>query len=345
VSKSTQIPIMSEKFKKIERSYVLSDSSVNEYGFRLLTSGYQIESFRKNPIGYYMHRREDGIVLKWEDLQVTDDTITGIPVINMSNTRGEQTCNEAENGFLNAASVGHIVVLEYSMDKEMMLPGQTGPTITKWYNKECSLVDIPGNCNALTRLYDAHENELNLVDMNIGKPLLPSLPQSIYSELCNTLQLAATTEETVLLEKIKTLAGDRQHLKAENLALHADKQKLALQLDEINKIRSQYEITGLLDRALEDKKITVELKSKLAADYAENTEGLKTLLAAMPAYRSIADQLRTRQQDKTEAQWEWDDYERNDPAGNKLRDLRANDAVRYRELFDRKFNPEALTRA
>src|ERR1700744_2759375 len=111
---------MTDKFKKIERSYVLSDSSVNEYGFRLLTSGYQLAAFQKNPIGYYMHRREDGIVLKWEDLQIEDDKIIGIPVINLSNERGIKACDEAENGFLNAASVGHIVVLEYSTEPEMM---------------------------------------------------------------------------------------------------------------------------------------------------------------------------------------------------------------------------------
>jgi hypothetical protein len=99
---------------------------------------------------------------------VNGDVITGKPVINLMNGRGEQTWSEVENGFLNAASVGHIVVLEYSMERELMLPGQTGPTITKWYNKECSLVDIPGNCNALTKLYDAQENELNLMDMNAG---------------------------------------------------------------------------------------------------------------------------------------------------------------------------------
>jgi hypothetical protein len=107
---------MTEKFKKIDRQYVLSDSSVNEYGFRLLTSGYELATFQKNPIGYYMHRREDGIVLKWEDLHVEDDKVVGMPVINLSNGRGEQTCDEAENGFLNAASVGHIVVVEYSTD-------------------------------------------------------------------------------------------------------------------------------------------------------------------------------------------------------------------------------------
>jgi len=75
VPQNNDIPIMKQIQKKIERQYVLSDSSVNEYGFRLLTSGYELEAFQKNPIGYYMHRREDGIVLKWEDLQIADDKV------------------------------------------------------------------------------------------------------------------------------------------------------------------------------------------------------------------------------------------------------------------------------
>jgi hypothetical protein len=328
---------MTEKFKKIDRQYVLSDSTVNEYGFRLLTSGYEIESFRKNPIGYYMHRREDGIVLKWEDLHVEDDKVLATPVINMSNVRGEQTCNESENGFLNAASVGHIVVLEYSMDKEMMLPGQTGPTITRWYNKECSLVDIPGNCNALTRLYDANENELNLVDLNIGKPLLPVLPPNVFKQLCQSLQLGDNSSETEVVSAINNLAAKATGLHTENTILASEKLALQLQVEELTTVRRHDEITALLDRALEDRKITVELKSKLSEDYQNNPIGLKSLLAAMPAYRSIAEQLKSHRLDKTEAQWEWDDYEKNDPTGNKLKDLRANDHVRYKELFERKF--------
>ncbi len=138
--------------KQINKKFVLSDSTVNEYGFRLLSSGYQLGEFQKNPIGYYMHQRDGGVVVKWCDMCMDDDQITAYPEINLSNTRGQQTADEVENGFLNAASVGHIVVLEYSNDPELMLPGQTGPTITKWYNKECSLVDIPGNYNALTQL-------------------------------------------------------------------------------------------------------------------------------------------------------------------------------------------------
>ena len=329
---------MTEKFKKIERSYVLSDSSVNEYGFRLLTSGYQLDAFQKNPIGYYMHRREDGIALKWEDLRIADDQVTGTPVINLSNGRGEQTCDEAENGFLNAASMGHIVVLEYSTDADMMLPGQTGPTITKWYNKECSLVDIPGNCNALTRLYDAQENELNLADLHTGQPKI-KLTQNALQSLQETLRLAGTTDETLLVTSVRDLAAKAGILELENKILLADKYALQQQIEELNKAGMRLEINSLLDRGLEDKKITTELRAKLAHDYATNPEGLKALLAAMPAYRSIAELLQHRQQDRTEAQWQWDDFEKNDTTGKKLKDLRANDPVRYKELFDKKFNP------
>ena len=326
---------MSEKFKKSGRSYVLSDSSVNEYGFRLLTSGYQIESFRKNPIGYYMHRREDGIVLKWEDLHIEDDKLVGTPVINLSHPRGEQTLDEAEHGFLNAASVGHIVVLEYSTDKEQMLPGQTGPTITKWYNKECSLVDIPGNCNALTRLYDANENELNLADFSPAK--MPIVFPSLYDNLCKALNLEGAAGEDTLLETVTNLAAEHNRVKAENLGLREEQKLLAAHLAEMTASHAQQETDGLLNRALEDRRITVELKGRLAQDYAGNAPALKALLAAMPAYRSIAEQLNNKTQSDSDALWEWDDYEKNDPAGNKLKALRANDPGRYKELFDKKF--------
>lgn len=327
---------MTEKFKKIDRQYVLSDSSVNVYGFRLLTSGYQLDAYRKNPIGYYMHRRDEGIALKWEDLQVEDDKVVGTPVINLINTRGAQMCDEAENGFLNAASVGHIVVLEYSTEPEMMLPGQTGPTITKWYNKECSLVDIPGNNNALTTLYDAQENQINLMDLGAGLQGLKIEDSLLAAELKNVLNLEGTAGSEALVSVVKNLADQTALLQQENTLLMGDKQTLQQQLDELNRSNAITEISLVLDRALEDRKITVALRDRLAVDYAGNTEGLKALLAAMPAYRSITESLKVAT-DNTEAQWAWDDYEKNDPAGKKLKTLRANDPSRYKELFDKKF--------
>ena len=327
---------MTEKVKKIERQYVLSDSSVNVYGFRLLTSGYQLDDYRKNPIGYYMHRREEGIALKWEDLRIEDDKVIGTPVINLSNARGTQMCDEAENGFLNAASVGHIVVLEYSTEPEMMLPGQTGPTITKWYNKECSLVDIPGNNNALTTLYDAQENEINLVDIGAGLQAMKTADNLWLADLKSALAMDSNAGVDTLVNNVKDLVLKAETLTIENTALLNDKQVLVQQIDDLKKNNATAEIATILDRALEDRKITVSLKDRLAIDYADNAEGLKALIAAMPAYRTIAESLRAGN-DATEAQWAWDDYEKNDPAGKKLKALRANDPARYKDLFDKKF--------
>lgn len=284
-----------EKYKKIEKQFILSDSSVNEYGFRLLTDGYQLDAFKQNPIGYYMHRREDGVVLKWDELQIENDTVIGTPVINLSNERGQQTCDEVEFGFLNAASVGHIVVLEYSTDPALMLPGQTGPTITKWYNKECSLVDIPGNCHALTKLYDEQENELNLMDLGIKTITMKTNNFTLTPELSQTLSLTDNADEQTLLSTVQNMAlkaAKTDELEADNKKLRTDSNNLQEQIENLNATYLKYEIKSLLDRALEDKKITNELKDRLAADYATNPEGLKALLSAMLAYRSIVDSLK-----------------------------------------------------
>ncbi len=322
---------LTDKYKKIDKEYILSDSSVNEYGFRLLTSGYQLDAFQKNPIGYYMHRREDGVVLKWDNLRIENDVLYGTPVINLSHDRGPQTCDEAENGFLNAASVGHIVVLEYSTDPEQMLPGQTGPTITKWYNKECSLVDIPGNSNALTQLYDAQENELNLPDFQMQHVKGKMQKEFVLTEEC--LQALNLTEDA----DNATIAASVKKLSSENKTLLNDIYQLQQQLADLNSNHVKFEVKALLDEALENKKITVALKNKLATDYATNPVSLKSLLDAMPAYRSISEHLKATTRDKAELQWSWDDYERNDPGGKKLKELKANHTERYKEIFKEKF--------
>lgn len=343
VPEITPIPTtMTDKFRKIDKDYILSDSGVNEYGFRLLTDGYQIDSFQRNPIGYYMHRRDDGVALKWEDVRIEGDTVVGKPVINLSNARGQQTCDEVENGFLNAASVGHIVVLEYSTDADMMLPGQTGPTITKWYNKECSLVDIPGNSNALTKLYDEQENELNLIDLNIHIPVMKHAALMLHPELYQLLNLSDDANDQQLMDSVRQLslqAGMVATLETENNALRSDKDQLQQTLGELQRVQAQQEVTTLLHRALEDKKITVALQQQLAGDYANNAAGLKNLLATMPAYRSIVDSLKSSSE-TTALQWSWDDFERKDPTGERLKELKANYPDRYQEIFNQKFAAE-----
>lgn len=64
------MPTEKTSFKKIDREFVLSDSTKNVYGFRLKTDGYQIDEFKKSPIGFYNHLDDDGVLVRWDDLRI-----------------------------------------------------------------------------------------------------------------------------------------------------------------------------------------------------------------------------------------------------------------------------------
>lgn len=345
------------KQQKVDKRFVLSDDSVNCYGYRLLTAGYQLAEFKKNPIGYHMHDRSKGVLLRWDNLTIDGDQVTGYPVVNLSNERGEQTVAEITDGFLNAASVGHIVVLEYSMEPEMMLAGQTGPTITKWYNKECSLVDVPGNSNALASLYDAGDNALDMkalpellaresgaqlknesenpnIDMKeIKLPITPGLLKALSMEPTAAPDAAAVDAAINNLAaqaaQVTVLTDVVDGLKAEKTTLEA--QVATLKAEGVTK-----EVTAILDKGLADKKLTVELKTKLAADYATNPTGLQALVDAMPAHVSVADKLKAAGTELPATGWK-EMFE----AGT-LADLKVSDPAKYRELFKAEFGREPL---
>lgn len=266
------------KTKKIDKEFVLTDSSLNCYGFRLMTEGYLIDEYKKNPIGYAMHRREDGVLVRWEDLRVDGDKVVGKPVINLSHEMGQRTVDEIENGFLNAASVGHIVALEVSEDAKYKLDGQTGPTITKWYNRECSLVDVPGNFNALKQLYDGDEKPINLADFT--KPKITMKEHKFTPAQLQAMNLSADADESLVAKAFNDLVAK---------AAKAD--QLQTQLNDLSAKAKGKEVERIIADGQAAGKITNELAAKLKTQYAENPEGLKDLVDAMPAQKAITPDL------------------------------------------------------
>lgn len=327
------------KFKKIDKEFTLTDSTVNCYGFRLLTAGYQLGDYSKNPIGYYMHGRDAGVLLKWDDIKMEGDKVTGKPVINLSHPRGQQTVDEIENGFLNAASMGHFVVLEMSEDPSLKLAGQTGPTVTKWFNRECSLVDVPGNFNAL-KLFDADENEINLADFN--KKFTQSMKQIILTAAqLAVLNLKADAEPSVVDTTINDLVAKaskvdqlEQQLTAANLAKKTAEDALAA----LQKTTVEKEVTDMLSAALNvDKKITKAVHDQLAADYKNNPTALKTLLTALPAFTSIATAIGNSKEDaKGLAAMSFDDLDKQ----GKLEELKAKDPDTFKAKWKEKFGTD-----
>lgn len=160
--------------QRINREFCLTDNSVNCYGYRLLTEGLELDKY-KPPIGFLMHEREKGVAVTWTDFRVEGNSLFATPIVN--DTVFPDLAKQIEEGFICAASVGHIVALEVSEDPADMLPGQTGPTVKRWFPREISIVDIPGNYNALARLYDINDNVLH--DLSAPPKPQKTKPQSM----------------------------------------------------------------------------------------------------------------------------------------------------------------------
>lgn len=347
------------KAKRIDKEFLVTDSSVNVYGFRLLTEGYMMERFQANPIGYRMHKRDDGVVLRWENLRKDGDKVYAKPVINLSNPFGLQTAYEVENGFLNAASVGGIVVVEFSDDPALMLPGQTGPTVTKWYNKEISLVDVPGNPNALVQLFDTHDNEINLTDfihqtlkkqpigMFSGLNLFNNKSESaMKKQLISMLaafsipNLSDHTDDSVILNHLSDLLDKARQfpdLQEKLNSLRTEKEKAVQDLADFKTALNKDRNKVVLDAALNAGKVTAKAAKDLADKYAGDPDGLKNLVDALPAYKPVTAKIEQEAGVLKElASKSWNEL---DMAG-KLEDLKAADLDLFKAKFKAQFGKE-----
>ena len=321
-----------EKFKKIDKEFCLTDNSVNVYGYRLLTEGLQLDRFEKNPIGFMMHDRDGGVVVKWSDFRREGDKLFGKPTINLSHPKGEEIATQVENGFINAASMGKIVCLAATDDASMKLEGQTGPTVTEWFPREISFVDIPGNHNALANLYDINDNELDLADFintknkKMSKVLLTAAMLAAMNLRDNATEDDASKAFQDLVEKANKVPALEKDLADKATALTAKEKEL----NDLKATTTAKEVEDLLSKGLADKKLTKELSDKLAVQFAGNPEGLKDLIDVMPAQTVVTDNLKDEKGMEEFENLSWDELYKAD----KLKIVQA----KFPDLYEKKRN-------
>lgn len=246
----------------------ITNESVNSYGFRVLTSGIDLEQYRRNPVLLYMHER--GNVIGYvKDLQVENGEVTGELVFDEATELSIRCKKQYEVGSLRMVSIG-LDPKETSGAPELLLEGQTRPTVTKCKLVEVSLVDIGANDDAITMYNEGTPIKLEK-DGNCLLPLLNNNPINQTTmdlkKLALQLGLPETADEATVLAKIADLqkeAGVSLTLKAEN-----DQLKLA-------------SITTLVEAAIAEKKITVENKEHFVnLGKTIGAEELTKTLAAM----------------------------------------------------------------
>lgn len=316
---------MSDKFKKIDKEFCITDDSVNVYGYRCLTAGLMLDEVKKNPIGYYLHGtdefpRETGVLVRWDDFRTDGDKVFAKPCINLSHPRGQRTADEVESGFLNAASVGKIKVLEASSAKNLMLPKQEKATVTKWFPREISLVDIPGNYSALANLYDKNDNELNLSD----------LANYTIENMSNTLQAAT------ILAALNLKDGDESEVVTaiNDLVAKADKADvLEKDLKDLKAESVTKQVEDLIAKGTNDKKLTNEVAASLKNSFADNPDGLKDLIDKMPAQFSVTEEIKNKDELERYTGKTWDQLY----ASDEIEGVRKQFPDLYEKLRNEKF--------
>ena len=129
-------------------TFILSDESVNSYGFRILSNGVDITRFKSNPVMLGMHNGNMLPIGRWENIRLENGQWLAEPVFDEADPVALEYKGKVERGFLKAASVG-VDILEWSDDRSLLLQGQKFATATKSSFFEASLVPVGSNANAL----------------------------------------------------------------------------------------------------------------------------------------------------------------------------------------------------
>ena len=229
------------------KQVIISTSALNSYGTRVLTSGMDIEQYKRNPVLLWMHRRydrEDIPIGRIDDIHIDGDKIIGTPVFDMSDEFAAKIARKWEEGFLRMSSAG-LTIIELSDAPEHLLPGQTRMTITKSKLDEVSIVDIGANDEALAiELYNTSGERITLASGTecADLPLLPLSNPKVSPQNTDNMN-----------EKIALALGLSQQASEAELIGTIEQLKLrAKQAEEM----SQALVRGLVDEAVRLGKLT-----------------------------------------------------------------------------------------
>lgn len=302
----------------------ISNSSVNSYGFRLLTSGVELSQYRKNPILLFNHNRPwrgtvDEIlpIGKVDNIRIEGDDIIGELVFDEKDEFARKIKQKWDDGIYRMVSVG-ATVIEMSNDPTLLLPGQTRETITRWRLDEVSVVDIGANDDAMALKFE--DSEYVVLSNNKQPDFIPKLKNNDKSmkNIALKLGLSAEAEENTILQTIENLQSEVLQLRqeAENTRLSA--------------------IELLVNKAIEEKRI-LESQKKHFIDLGKKVglEDLKTTLDVIQPTVKPLDIINRGGAQPMDASKKWNDY-----TDAELINLRKENPEAYAQLYKKEFGVE-----
>lgn len=330
------------------KTFVLTDESLNSYGFWLPLSGAVLDQFRKNPIMLWMHNRawrgtkEDILPIGyWDNIRIEGKKLLADAIFDEEDDFATAIGEKVENNVLRMASCG-IRVIETSQDPKWLKPGQTCETPTKWTLREASIVDIGANDNALALVfYDESDNIIKLTDDGSGLPLQKltdnrseTPKKGNMKQLATLLKLPEDSTDAQFAAEVQKL---QDKLSAAETARTNAETKLA-DYEKNEKEQKKAEAASLLDAAVKDGRLNAESRGSWESLFEKDHESAKASLAAIPVRRSAKDQLAEVKEGKENerealSKLSWDELDKS----GKLRILKEKYEDMYEEKFEQKF--------
>jgi hypothetical protein len=284
---------------KMAKTFILHDESVNTQGFRMLVSGADFSVFKENPVMLLNHDSWSMPIGRWENVRVEGSKILADAVFDEKDERSADVAGRVERGFLKATSIGGWA-LEASDDELLKLPGQKGPTVTRWTVREASICAIGANHQAIA-LYDRETNErINLSDPGViikllglkGDTLLNN--NSTMSSVKKILKLSDAASDDAVAEAVQGIMNERNALQAENATLKGTNKTLGDRIaliDAETKATQDAEAIRLTDAAIRDGRLNGTNRQAWLDDFGKDYAGAKVRLSSIPERRPIAGQV------------------------------------------------------
>jgi hypothetical protein len=287
-------------------TFVISDESLNSYGFRVLTDGIDTTLFDKNPIALWVHTRPYGWdknreplpIGKWVNLRRDGKKLIGDLEFDEDDDFAVSLMRKVEKGIINMVSAG-LRAITTSDDPSVLVKGQTRPTVVQCMLMEVSLVDIGANRNAM-RLQDEFGVEINLSDKE-GNHLLPLLSDiqnqnndmKFQEQIAQVLKLSDGASEADILAAVQNAVKTTTNLSDLNSQITNLEGEVTTLKDQLKvyqdaeKAASEQKRIALVDGAIKDKKITAEERDDYLAFAEQNYELCEKQLSKMHGVKEL----------------------------------------------------------
>lgn len=313
-----------------KHTFIVNTENVNEYGYRILTDGIDIEQYEKNPIVLYGHRRaldDPSKVIGRAKLRKENNILYADVEFDLESEFAKEVAGKVERDFIRMCSL-YADVIETSLDPEHLLPNQKYETVLKCKMIELSIVDVGGNDEALKLSRNGAPIILKKIIKEINHTIMS------LKSIALALSMGASSDENSVLEGVIQLKNDKEE--AEKRATKAEAELNQIKDAEAESIIAEAVELGLVPDGLR----TIQL-SALKSDYAVQKPVFAKLIADAKAELAKDDKQSTvstivlgadKSKNKNTADNEhcYDYLQKHDPV--ELSRIHKEEPVKYAEL-------------